>query len=153
MTKEQFEHLKIGDDVLNAKKDARVKVTDICRRRGLLCTGGTWRKRSDVEMPEGWENSNLTKLPPVRKYTFPVAMLAEMGLIQSAIIVTLQRCSGCCFVGSLTSLRLALQLDIPNATFFAAYKKLHKEGYISMERLGAWGSRYSLNEEKIKHLL
>lgn len=150
MTKEQFEQLKIGDTVLSPKAGEHRVVTDIHRGKQLINTGGTWRRRQDVTVPEEWKDSLGTHLPEVKEYTFPIPMLKKLGLIQSAIVVTVRRAGKEGYVGTLTALRLALQLDIPQATFFAAWKNLHILRLVTMEKIGSKYNRFQLSEEAMK---
>lgn len=152
MTKEQFETLRIGDLVLGTKKK-EVRVTDICRTRGLICTGGIWRKRADVALPERQKEKLRTKLAPIHHYTFSVKLLQKYGLVISATILTLKRCGSEGFVGSNENLCESLQLGVPKSTFYAFYKRMCKENIIIVERTSTNICRYSLNEEAVKEFL
>lgn len=153
MTKEQFEQLKIGDTVLGTRSGSTLTVTDIHRQRELISTGGAWRRRQDVSVPEEWKDNTATVLPEIKEYTFPISMLKRLGLIQSAIVVTVRRAGPDGYVGTLTSLRQALQLDIPQATFFAAWKNLHILRIVTMQKIGSKYNRFHLDEEALKNLL
>lgn len=153
MTKEQFESLKIGDIVLSASSGKQLRVTDICRNRGLLCTGGTWRKRSAVSVPEDWQDKYRTSLPPVREYTFSTKMLQRFGLVVSATILTLRRAGEEGFIGSNENLCDALQIGIPHSTFYAFYKRMVSDKVIVVERTPTRLNRYRLNEETVNKYL
>lgn len=153
MTKEQFEQLSIGDYVTGSKPGTVVRVTDINRRRGLVCTGGTWRKRQDVKPTATWQDRLATRLPPVREYRFPVTMLARLGLVQSAIVTTVRRAGEGGYVGTQTSLRLDLRLEVSASTFHAAYKNLNILGLVTMEKIGSSYNRFRVSEEALEHLV
>lgn len=153
MTKEQFDTLKIGDLVVSTRGGKQIPVTDICRNREIICTGGTWRKRKDVYVPESRKSSIRTTLPSIHQYTFSVKMLQKFGFVVSATILTLKRAGEEGFVGSNDNLREALQIDIPRTTFYAFYKRMRKEGIISVERTSTNLNRYRLNREAVKEYL
>lgn len=150
MTKEQFEQLNIGDHVTGTKNGTLVRVIDIQRDRQLVNTGGTWRRRQDIYMPDGSKDSLATRLPAIKQYTFPVHMLKKHGLIQSAILVTVRRAGPEGYVGTLTSLNQATQLGVAQATFFAAWKNLHTPRLVTMQKIGSKYNRFQLSEEALK---
>jgi len=150
MTKEQFEQLKIGDHVTGTKNGTLVKILDIQRDRQLVNTGGTWRRRQDIKMPDAAKDNLATRLPAIKQYTFPVHMLKKHGLIQSAILVTVRRAGPDGYVGTLTSLNQAIQLDLPQATFHTVWKNLHTLGLVTMQKIDSKHNRFQLSEESLK---
>lgn len=153
MTKEQFESLNIGDMVLGTQGGKELRVTDICRTRGLICTGGTWRKRSAVAVPDNWDDKFRTRLEPVYRYSFSVKMLRRFGLVISATILTLKRAGKDGFVGSNENLCDALQIGVPRSTFYAFYKRMCAENIITVEKTSTSLKRYRLNEDAVKDYL
>ena len=150
MTKEQFEQLKIGDTVTGTKYGTVVKVLDIHRGKQLINTGGTWRRRQDIKIPEGTKDILDTRLPEIKQYTFPVAMLKKLGLIQSAIVVALRRAGPDGFVGTLMSLNQATQLEIPQTTFHKAWKNMHILGLVTMQKIDSKHNLFKLSDGTMK---
>lgn len=151
MTEKQFEQLKIGDKVMNSSLTKVVTVQDINRPKGLVNTGGAWRKYRGISMSDRPVLSTFTRLEPVTQITLPVKMLKRYPLIDVVTIETIRRAGTEGFIGTNETLRNATQICTAGISMFTlVILRLSRDGLITRERLAHSTTRFMVNEEKLK---
>ena len=154
MTTNQFNNLKIGDIVMNANCTAEVAVMDINRNRGLVNTGGAWRKYTTIRFPKEKElPSEFTRLPKVTHMTFSVKMINRFSLAESAIIHTVLRAGESGFVGTYESLCEASRICASTSSANVVIPRLCRERIITRDNLANKVTRFRLNMEEVEEYL
>lgn len=154
MTLNQFNNLKIGDIVMNANCTAEVAVMDINRNRGLVNTGGAWRKYTTIRFPKEKElPSEFTRLPKVTHMTFSVKMINKFSLVESAIIHTILRAGEDGFVGTNESLCEASQICASTCSANIVIPRLCKARIITRDNLAYRVTRFRINMNAVEEYL
>ena len=141
MTTNQFNNLKIGDIVMNANCTAEVAVMDINRNRGLVNTGGAWRKYTTIRFPKETH------------MTFSVKMINRFSLAESAIIHTVLRAGEDGFVGTNESLCEASQICASTSSANVVIPRLCRERIITRDNLANKVTRFRLNMEEVEEYI
>lgn len=154
MTSNQFNNLKIGDIVMNANCTAEVSVMDINRNRGLVNTGGAWRRYTTIRFASSKKLSDdFTQLPPVTHMTFSVKMLNKFMVSEAAIIHTIIRAGEDGFVGNNETLCEASQICTSTCSANVIIPRLCREGLITREHMAHSMTRFRINMDAVKEYL
>ena len=153
MTEKQFNQLKVGDIVMNNALTKQVQVLDICRNRGLINTGGAWRKYKGVYLARGPLPEHFTRLEPVTHFNLSIKALKRYSLLEVIIIHTIHRAGPKGFIGNNETLREATQMNNSIATINLLMSHLTRDGIVIRECLAGKASRFTINEELAKEYL
>lgn len=149
MTEEQFNNLRIGDEVLQYRTQRVVKVIDIDRPNKKLQTGTCWRRSKEIQLPP--PEFELTPEERLETLTFPVKMLTKYGLLQSCVILSLQRAGKDGFVGTMESLAKSAQVYTTANSCRGIINLLVRSGAVTRERLTSFVYRFKLTDEALDY--
>ena len=150
MTEKQFESLKVGDKVMNNALTKEVPVIDINRQKGIINTGGAWRRFKNVKLAGIPVPDHFTRLEPLTHITLPVKMLKRYPLLDTVILHTILRAGPDGFVGTNETLCDATQLCRSAGTFNVIIMRLVREGLVIRENLAKKVTRFLVDEERAK---
>lgn len=103
MTIDQFNSLRIGHEVMRTDGSGTLRVTEIDRAGRRIQTSGPWRYYKHVDLPPA--SLNMTpRIELPQEVTYPVSMLKKYGLIQTAIILAVQKAGPGGFIGDMDTL-------------------------------------------------
>ena len=130
-----------------------VQVLDICRQRGLINTGGAWRKYRSVCLTRVALPEHFTRLEPVTHFNLSVKALKRYSLLEVILINTIHRAGPSGFIGSNETLRDATQMQHSIATINLLMSRLTRDGIIIRDCLANKASVFTINEELAKDYL
>lgn len=152
MTEKQFNDLRVGMKVMDRTLTKEIRVIDISRSRGTINTGGTWRRYKEVRLA-GLDEEQLTSLPPVTHYTFPIKALKRYPILDMVIVQTILRAGPDGFVGTVAHLEQATQMGSSPTSFCKIVNAMIRSGLIIREGLPRRVFRFQVDKEKAKDFL
>lgn len=153
MTAKQFQQLKVGDIVMNSALTKEVKVLDISRSKGLINTGGAWRRFKGVCLAGIPKPENFTRLEPVTHVTLSIKALKRFSLVEVLLVDAIRRAGPNGFLGNNETLLRATQMDKSIHTANVLLNRLVRDGIVIRENLANKATLFFVDEEKAKDYL